>query len=162
MADRLDNAKDYYDLVLEPNFSDYSTKSYSFQSLINCLGSLFHMHEWVFAHDNAKASALWGIPLNSTWDVWNHVETSVPLAKYIRDNANSAKHVELNRKPSTNALFFANTSITTGGFDSGSFDRTGYDTGGIHVDENNTTVDLDQAIKDTYAFWKSYYSAAYP
>src|SRR5690242_13353187 len=112
MGDRLQSTEDFFELVVHPNFVEFSSDRLSFQRLVNCLETLYHMHEWVYEHDKTYASAEWGVPLSAKWEVWKYVESQIPLAKYVRDNANSAKHVKLTKNPATGAHFFANTAAT--------------------------------------------------
>ena len=92
---KLRSSKDYFEQVLRPNYLAFANSPSTFQLVYNAAAPLFHMHEWVFNLDKAKAEAALGVTFQEKWYVWKEVRKAVPNAGFIRDIANSSKHVVL-------------------------------------------------------------------
>jgi hypothetical protein len=116
------------------------------------------MHEWVFRLDPSAAEVALSTSFAKAWDVWQFVENNVRDAGYIRDVANSSKHVILTRNPSTSMSHVANTYIASSTLDGfGTLSDSLILSGGEAEAriQGEPGVSFDACAKGVFEFWES-------
>jgi hypothetical protein len=109
MSEKLESAKDFFDKILEPERDKFFAEPSNFFSVYCLVSALFHIHEWIFHFNKTQITEKYAC-VSRSHELWqNVVEINVPDAKFMRDLANSMKHVEIDRRPSTNVNHIANT-----------------------------------------------------
>ncbi|WP_439371380.1 hypothetical protein [Bradyrhizobium sp. DASA03120] len=152
---KLRSSKDYFDQVLKPNYLAFANSPSTFQLVYNTAAPLFHMHEWVFNLDKAKAEAALGVTFQKKSDVWSEVRNAVPNAGFIRDIANSSKHVALTHS-STSMTHSANTFIVDSTL-SGGATLSGtlrLSTPNVVAIEGEPAISFDACAAGVYNFWE--------
>jgi hypothetical protein len=159
---KLLNSRDFFEQVLRKNYEDFISKPSSFQTAINAVTSLYHMHEWVFTLDKAHAENVTNASFSKSYDVWTFVENAVPKAGHIRDVSNASKHVELTRQPSTSMTHIANTSIISYGYGEGGYGVGRFGAPTVMLDEAQGPVSLDECATVVFDFWKDLVDRMHP
>lgn len=159
---RLLNGRDYFDHIVEPAYRQFKNGEVTFLVAYSMAAGLYHIAEWIWYHDEAKVTAKFP-GLSGGGALWAEVEKAVPDAGLIRDMNNAAKHVKLSfdpnkpkkRDPSTTMHYAANSSISTGGFDTTAFDTKAFDSEKhFKLDEGGRTVPLEPIATAVFEFWK--------
>jgi hypothetical protein len=158
----LDDAKDFFEQIVEPSFTEFMSAPSSFRTAFNAATALFHMHEWLYEYKKAELEAKYSLPFLKKGDFWGHVETLVPLSKFIRDLANASKHVRLTLRPSTSMTHIANTVIQTVGFGQGGYGVGRYSAPTVTMKDGTTDVVLDDCAKDLFRLWQQLITELYP
>jgi len=97
---RLENARDYFENVVEPAYRDFIVSEVTFLRVFSLAAGLYHMAEWWWFHEEVKIKAKYGAKISSAGKLWNDVvEQQVSNAGFIRDLNNAAKHVRLRFDP---------------------------------------------------------------
>ena len=153
---KLTSSRDYFEQVLKPNYLAFANSPSTFQLVFNAAAPLFHMHEWVFNLDNAKAEAALGATFQKKWHVWREVRNAVPNAGFIRDIANSSKHVVLTNSSTsithTANTFIVNSTLSGGATLSGTFRLS---TPTVVAIEGEPAVSFDACAAGVYHFWET-------
>jgi hypothetical protein len=159
---RLLDDRDYFDHIAEPAYRQFKDGEVTFLVAYSMAAGLYHIAEWVWYHDEAKVKVKFP-GVTSGGALWEEVEKAVPDAGLIRDMNNAAKHVKLSfdpnkpkkRDPSTTMYYAANSSISTGGFDSASFDAKAFDgEKQFKLDEGGRTIPLEPIATQVFEFWE--------
>jgi hypothetical protein len=88
-----------------------------------------------------------GKSFSSKGALWQYVESTDSRYGYIRDFANSSKHVRLTQTPSTDVHHIANTSFQVASSDS-AFG------GGVKMKEHDTYVSFDECAEALFSYWQ--------
>jgi len=151
----LDNARKFYDWVLEKQYNDFFENSADFQHLINLAPSLFHYHEWLFADFEAHLHTGLRVaqPFSSAGQFWGAVQATNQKFGFIRDIANASKHVRLTRNPSTTMSHTANTSIQFATWDSAQWDNAKWDTPYATSKHGTDDILFDTCAEEMFQYW---------
>jgi hypothetical protein len=158
---RLHHSWDYFDEVVTPNCNDFFGHQTTWARMFNAAAALFHLHEWVFVLDGDAAQKELGQSFATAFKLWEHVEATVPKSTFIRDVANSSKHVILTRNPSTSITHIANTYIDAG-YGAGAYGRGRYGSPSAHMEEAGGRVSFDDCARDVLKFWSRLMDAIRP
>ena len=158
----LTDAKEYFEQIVIGNVDDFLRNPSTFRLAFNAASSLFHQHEWLFECKQSEIESKLGATFSKKGDFWQHVETLVPEAKYIRDLANASKHVKLTIRPSTNMTHIANAVIQTSSFGSGGYGVSRYSADSVSMKDNGHDISLDDCVQKLWAFWQGLISDVYP
>jgi len=126
MIQRIGIPQEYWDQVVVPDYSDFTTKIDDLRVAFHCAISLFHMHDWIymthksvidqsFQFKNRKTSAL--TPVSDERQFADAIEDGHPDFELIREIANTAKHLSRKNSPS----HAANTVVKGTGWGEGSW-----------------------------------------
>jgi hypothetical protein len=149
----LDTAKKYFTEVLRPEYEDFFGSAATLRGAFNLANAIFHFHEWLYEDYRTELGNLFRRPLKSAGELWVEVQATDPRFGFIRDLANSAKHVRLTRNPSTSITHVANTSIQVGAFDSSAFDRKTFDVSSVKMKDGATDIAFDDCAKSLFEYW---------
>ena len=155
MRTTLDDAKAFFEEIVKTSHDAFITNPSTFSSAFNAATALFHMHEWVYEFKKSEIESKYAQPFSSKGAFWGFVESSVFKAKYIRDLANSAKHIRLTIKPSTSMTHIANTSIRIVRYGEGAYGAGRYSAASIVMKDNAADISLDECVTDLFAFWRN-------
>lgn len=160
----LDNARKYYDWVLKEQYAEFNAGPANFRSLVNLASSLFHFHEWLFVSYPNELQKLLQQPhaVKSAGEFWGLVESTNPKFGFVRDIANSSKHVELTRKPSTSMTHMANTVIKVATYDSSTFDNAVFDAPYVASKDGPNDVLFDTCATELFAYWTAMIDTLHP
>jgi hypothetical protein len=107
----LDSASKYYSEVLKLEYDQFFAAPATLRSAFNLATGLFHFHEWLFEHHRKELEAHFGQIISCPAALWTEVEKMDNRFGFVRDLANSSKHVRLTRRPSTSMTHVANTFL---------------------------------------------------
>ena len=159
----LGSAKDFFDEVAKPSYDEFMTTASSFRTAFNAVTALFHLHEWVYEFNRSQIEAKYSKIWTTKGDFWKFVESQVPTAGFVRDLANASKHVKLTLRPSTNAHHIANTAFqVSSGYGTGGYGEGRYAGPSLKMKDGAGYVDVDDCVKDLYAFWEPLIAELYP
>jgi hypothetical protein len=113
---------------------------------------LFHYHEWLFEYHRPQLETHFGKTIATAGALWGNVESGDNRFGFIRDVANSSKHVRLTRHPSTSMTHIANTSIYIGAFDSATY-RAAFDVSKVKMKNGAIDVDFDDCARALFSYW---------
>lgn len=156
---KLESSIDFYDEVVKSSYDEFVGSPSSFRTAFNLVSALFHMHEWVYEFDKSTAEAQLGARFDSAYQIWQHIETSIPNAKFIRDVANASKHVRLTKKTSTSMTHIANTFIQSVGYGEGGYGVGRNSAPSVMMEEESGFISLDACAKDVFQFWQKLITA---
>ena len=158
----LTDAKEYFEQIVIGNVDDFLRNPSTFRLAFNAASSLFHQHEWLFECKQSEIESKLGATFSKKGDFWQHVETLVPEAKYIRDLANASKHVKLTIRPSTSMTHIANTVIQSTGYGMGGYGMGRYGGTNIKMKDDGGETSLDDCVQKLHSFWQELVSDMYP
>ena len=111
---QITSAREYFDEIVEPDFADAMASPASLRAAFHCASSLYHLHEFVFA-DHGKQL---GYQKSREFD--DALCAKSKDFQLVRDIANTAKHMELDRDPKR-ITHIANTTVQSTGFGEGAY-----------------------------------------
>jgi hypothetical protein len=150
---RLDSAKSYYFEILKPQYDEFFAEPATLRSAFNLAGALFHFRDWLFANQKAELVKHFGVTFKSEFEFWDKIKGKDSRFGFIRDVANSAKHMIL--KPntaSTSMTHVANTFVVVNASAEGTA-RPGGDR--VKMQDGSTMVDFDDCAKALFDEWTS-------
>ncbi len=159
---RLQTAEDFFKRVTKPGYDTFMNEPSSFINVFAMAMGLFNISEWFFELHRQEIEAYCGCAFTSASKLWEHVESVVPEAAYIRDLSNASKHVVLKKNPSTDAKHVANTFITPSYYGTGYYDSGTYGRNPVRMDENGATVSVDDCALKVFNFWAAAVVAIFP
>ena len=151
----------FLEQVMEPNVDEFVRNPKSFRLAFNAATSLYHFPEWLFetrkeATQKALSQKLCktkNFTINEHNHIWRVAECLVEDAGFIRDLANSSKHVRLNRSGATSVTHIANTTIQTSitGGNSRPTDSTNDEE--ICMQDGERYVSVISCVNAVFKFW---------
>jgi hypothetical protein len=154
VAERLDTVQKYFAEILEPEFQEFFSRPSTFRNTVNLARSLFHFHEWMWRQCKGNLEAHFGKSLKTPGSFLGEMEKIDSRFGYIRDVANASKHVVLDGQPSTSMKHIANTYIEQAAFQSNTFQRNAFQTGGVKMKDEGKTIVFDECAK-AFSYWKA-------
>lgn len=153
---RIETAAGFKRLVVDRDYADYKAKPVDLRAAYHLAVSLFHLRDWTFwEHSNAPG---WPYP-KKLGDYQNALEKVCADFGYIRDLANAVKHAELDpsKKPSTQMVGLANTSISSAAFDSSAFQSDAFQTRTyiVSMTAPSQHVDFEVAADKVMTMWNN-------
>ena len=158
----LTDAKEYFEQIVAGNVDDFLKEPSTFRLAFNAAASLFHQHEWLFECKKSELENKFGVAFAHKHDFWQHVQTLVPEAGYIRDLANASKHVKLTIRPSTNMSHIANTVIQTSSFGTSAYGVSRYAADSVMMKDKGNDISLDDCVQKLRTFWDGLIGEVYP
>jgi hypothetical protein len=155
-SSKVDSPQEYFKKILEPNYNSFMGAPSTFQSAFNVALSLFHMRDWVYNMKRCELEKALGQKFATQAAFWRYIEINVPGAAFIRDVANSSKHVKLDQSASTSMTHVANVAIMTTGYSEGGYGEGSY--GGapeLKIKDGSSDVSFDKCAQNTFKFWQT-------
>lgn len=147
---RLEDAQTYYSAILKPQYEKFFAKEATLLSAFNLANALFHFHEWLFASHKGELARHFGVKTHQAF--WKKIQDEDNRFGFIRDVANSAKHVILTKRPSTSMTHIANTFLVVAASPP-TAGRAGQDR--VKMQDGATEVDFDDCAKKLLDRWTS-------
>lgn len=150
----LDTARKYYDWVLTEQYNEFFSNDANFRNLINLASSLFHFHEWLYAEFPNDLHIMLNSPqpFNSKGAFWGAVESTNQNFGFIRDIANSSKHVRLT-KNSTSITHMANTIIQGATWGNAQWGNSKWDAQYATSKDGPRDVLFDKCAEELFVYW---------
>jgi hypothetical protein len=145
---RVSTAREFFDEIVTPDFHDFLADTASLRKAFHCALSLYHLHEWVFADHGSQLGDA------SARDFDRRLCSQSTDFQLIRDIANAAKHMVLNRDPQR-LTHSANVEIQSTAFGEGAYGQGPYGGGKrarAHVGPT-TYEELDAVARDVFNMW---------
>jgi hypothetical protein len=150
---RLEDAQAYYSAILKPQYDKFFAEEATLLSAFNLANALFHFHEWLFASHKAELAREFGARTVKTHQAfWKKIQDEDNRFGFIRDVANSAKHMILTLRPSTSMTHIANTFLVVAASPP-TLGRAGQDR--VKMQDESTQVDFDDCAKKLFDRWTS-------
>jgi hypothetical protein len=147
MPQRIDTYTDFKQEVVDADFRDFmADDSGNLRKAWHCAGSLFHLHDWVYAAHKASIDAKYTFTNDQkqTQSCASHFANSLgqqyPNFERIRGIANASKHFVLRNPPPGRIIppgmpsSAANTYVTDAAFQPGVFQRNAFQVGDVMLE----------------------------
>ena len=150
---KITSAREYLDEVVEPDFVEASSKLDSLRSAFHCASSLYHLHEFVFS----DFQSVLGFKTAREFD--KSLCAKSKDFQLIRDIANTAKHMELDRDPQR-IRHIANTAVQSTAYGEGPYGVGPFGGGKrvrIHVG-TSAYEEFSSVAKNVMTIWREMFS----
>ena len=149
MPQRIDTYTDFKQEVVDADFRDFmADDSGNLRKAWHCAGSLFHLHEWVYAAHKASIDAKYTFTndqkqtqaVSCASHFANSLGQQYPNFERIRGIANASKHFVLRNPPPGRIIppgmpsSAANTYVTDAAFQPGVFQRNAFQVGDVMLE----------------------------
>jgi hypothetical protein len=156
---RVQTARNFKEIVDE-DYAEYKARHSDLRLAYHLALGLFHLREWTF-WDASRADPNW--PHKSLNDYQSFLEKSCADFGYMRDLANSVKHVELDptKKPSTQMVGLANTELAVAAFQPGASQPNAFQTRTMIMSQTaqNQWVEFEPAADAVMQMWNDLFAA---
>ncbi|MBN9532650.1 MAG: hypothetical protein J0H10_04760 [Alphaproteobacteria bacterium] len=150
---KITNAREYFDEIAFPDFGEANANPASLRYAFHCASSLYHLHEFVFAEHKSALN------FKKARDFDRELCEKSGDFKLIRDIANTAKHMELDRDPQR-ITHIANTAVQSTSYGEGNYGAGPWGGGQrvrIHVGPNSYEEFSHVATK-VMSMWQSMFA----
>jgi hypothetical protein len=158
MVGRIDTCTEFKRSVVEPDFHAFMADRGDLRKAWHCAGSLFHLHDWVYAAHKSSIDANYQFvdddgqtkPVSRVSHFANALGRNYSEFQLIRGIANASKHFVLGPVPAGRVnpagmpSHAANTYVAGGAFQPGAFQPNAFQTGDVKLESD--TGDLDFAV----------------
>jgi hypothetical protein len=156
--DRIDTYGEFKRAVVEPDFREFMADRGNLRKAWHCAGSLFHLHNWVYAAHKKSIDANYTFvddqgraqSVSCAAHFANSLGQKYPNFQLVRGIANSSKHVVLHPAPSGRVnppgmpSAAANTYVSGRIFQPGVFDPKVFQTDDVKL--QSSTGDIEFAV----------------
>jgi hypothetical protein len=152
---KIETARDFKAIVDE-DYAAYKAEPLNLRLAFNLALGLFHLRDWTLLQYS-------GEPNWRPGDYQLALELRCPQFGYMRDLANAVKHGVLDpkKKPSTQMVGLANTSISHGAFQSNAFQNDAFQTRTYIVSQTapKEFVDFENAADAVTKMWNDLFTS---
>ena len=174
---RIDTCREFKQYVVEPDFRDFMADVSDLRRAWHCAGSLFHLHDWVYAAHKASIDATYTFvddeaktrPVSCAAHFANSLGQQHPDFQLVRSTANSSKHFVLRPAPPgrTNPPGMpscaANTYVSQATWDSAkaTFDHDAFDDiGEVKLQRSTGDIEFATLARSVLDMWDRLFATA--
>jgi hypothetical protein len=154
---KVGTSADFKRLIVDRDYVEYLEHPADLRCAYHLALGLFHLWDWTYWEFSGKPN--W--PYGSKEEYRAVLEAKCSYFGYMRDLANSVKHAEINRNPSTQMEGLASTSIMPGAFDPRVFDPNVFQTEPFIVSRvaPGEVIGFERAAKAVMRMWNAMFAA---
>jgi hypothetical protein len=172
MVQKIDTYQDYLREIVEPDFRDFVGDKSNLRRAWQCAGSLFHLHDWVYAEHKTSIDAKYtftnrqgtteSVSCNEYFA--NALGQLYPNFQLVRGIANASKHFALRTpKPGTQnppgmPSQAANTYITVAAFQPGAFQANAFQVGSVVLEARPDDIEFSGIAQSVLDMWKNLFA----
>jgi hypothetical protein len=167
MIQRIATYTDFKSSVVETDFHEFMTDRGNLRKAWHCAGSLFHLHDWVYAAHKSSIDAKYTfvddsgptLRVSHSIEFANSLGQSHPDFQLVRGIANASKHFALKTPPPgrinppgmpSNA---ANTYVEGIAFQPGAFQTGAFQTGDVMLQATANDIEFAALAKSVVDMW---------
>jgi hypothetical protein len=166
--DQIDSYRKFKDSVVKPDLRDFLANRGDLRKAWHCAGSLFHLHDWVYAAHKASIDGQYTYvddkgrirPVSNSKEFANALGQKHPHFQIIRGIANSSKHFKLlptppgRNDPPGMPSHAANTYVSGAAFQSDAFQSNAFQTGDVKVEAAPKDIEFAQIAQSVMEMWE--------
>jgi hypothetical protein len=172
MVQKIDTYQDFLREIVEPDFNDFFEDKSNLRRAWQCAGSLFHLHDWVYAaHKTSidvkytftnRKGATENVSCNQHFA--NALGQLYPNFELVRGIANASKHFALRTpKPGTQIppgmpSHAANTYVTGTTFQPGAFAANAFPVGSVVLEAQPDDIEFSRLAQSVLDMWKQLFA----
>jgi hypothetical protein len=169
--EQIDTYSKYKQQVVEPDFREFMAARGDLRKAWHCAGSLFHLHEWVYAAHKATIDAKYTFvddngstrPVSCAVHFANFLGQTYPDFQLVRGIANASKHFVLRAPPTGRSnppgmpSHAANTYVSGAAFQPGAFSDA-FQLGEVKQQADSTDVDFAVLAQSVFNMWNQLFA----
>jgi hypothetical protein len=173
MPQRIDTYTDFKREIVDVDFRDFmADDSGTLRKAWHCAGSLFHLHDWVYAAHKALIDAKYTFindkkqtqAVSCASHFANSLGQQYPNFERIRGIANASKHSVLRPRPgriipSGIPSSAANTYVTDAAFQPGAFQRSAFQVGDVMLEATPQDMLFSELARSVLDMWEQLFQS---
>jgi hypothetical protein len=169
---RIDTHREFRRSVVEPDFRDFVADKGDLRKAWHCAGSLFHLHDWVYAAHKSSIDAKYTFvddkgqtqPVSCAAHFANSLGQKHPDFQLIRGIANSSKHFVLKPVPQGRVnpagmpTYAANVYVSGTAFQRNAFQSNAFQTGDVKLQRDEGDIDFADLAQSVLDMWNQVFT----
>lgn len=168
MVQKIDTYQDFMREIVEPDLGDFLADKSNLRRAWQCAGSLFHLHDWVYATHKAAIDAKYtfldrhGATQSASCN--EHFANALgqlhPDFQLVRGIANASKHFALRapklgtQNPPGMPSHAANTYVSGSAFQPGTFQASAFQIGDVVLEAQPNDIEFSGLARSVLDMWK--------
>jgi hypothetical protein len=172
MVQKIDTYQDFLREIVEPDCNDFFADKANLRRAWQCAGSLFHLHDWVYAAHKTSIDAKYTFTnrqgatesVSCNEHFANALGQIYPDFQLVRGIANASKHFALRApKPGTQnppgmPSHAANTYVTGAAFQPGVFQADAFQVGSVVLEAQPDDIEFPGLAQSVLDMWKKLFA----
>jgi hypothetical protein len=172
MAQQIDTHQDFLREIVEPDVNDFFADKSNLRRAWHCAGSLFHLHDWVYAAHQTSIDAKYTFTnrqgttesVSRSEHFANALGQLYPDFQLVRGIANVSKHFALRTpKPGTHnppgmPSHATNTYVTGAAFQPGAFQADAFQVGSVVLEAQPDDIEFSGLAQSVCDMWKKLFA----